>query len=55
VFTNGIVSGYFNETETDAVAWDGNSYTETTHTKIYDLSGNSRRKCGGGAATRIAP
>ena len=56
IFTNGIVSGYFNETETDAVAWDGNSYTGTNITKIYDLSGNFQEEVPGAAiATRIAP
>jgi len=56
IFTNGIVSGYFNETETDTVAWDGNSYTGTNDTKIYDLSGNLQVEIPGTAtATRIAP
>jgi hypothetical protein len=56
LFTNGIVSGYFNETETDEVAWDGNSYSGTNETKIYDLSGNFIVAVPGTAtATRIAP
>ena len=56
LFTNGIVSGYFNETETDEVAWDGNSYTGTNVTKIYDLSGNFIVAVPGAAsATRIEP
>jgi hypothetical protein len=56
IFTNGIVSGYFNETETDEVAWDGNSYSGTNDTKIYDLSGNLQVEIPGAAtATRIAP
>jgi hypothetical protein len=56
LFTNGIVSGYFNETETDEVAWDGKSYTGTNDTKIYDLAGNFQIEIPGTAsATRIAP
>ncbi|MGO9947908.1 MAG: hypothetical protein ACLPWG_13775 [Steroidobacteraceae bacterium] len=56
IFTNGVVSGYFNETETDTVAWDGNSYTGSNDTKIYDLSGNLQVEIPGTAtATRIAP
>jgi hypothetical protein len=56
IFTNGIVSGYFNETETDQVAWDGNSYSGNNDTKIFDLSGNLQVEIvGTAAATRIAP
>jgi hypothetical protein len=56
LFTNGIVSGYFNETETDEVAWDGKSYSGTNDTKIFDLSGNLQVEIPGTAtATRIAP
>jgi hypothetical protein len=56
LFTNGIVSGYFNETETDEVAWDGKSYSGTNETKIFDLKGNLQVEIAGTAtATRIAP
>jgi hypothetical protein len=56
IFTNAIVSGYFNETETGTVAWDGKSYSGTNDTKIYDLSGNLQIQIPGTAtATRIAP
>jgi hypothetical protein len=56
LFTNGVVTGYFNETETDVVAWDGNSYIGTNSTKIYDLSGNLQVEVPGTAsATRIEP
>jgi hypothetical protein len=56
LFTNGIVSGYFNETETDEVAWDGKSYSGTNDTKIFDLLGNLQIEIPGTAsATRIAP
>jgi hypothetical protein len=34
LFTNGTVSGFFNETETDEVAWDGKSYSGNNDTKI---------------------
>jgi hypothetical protein len=56
LFTNGIVSGYFNETETDEVAWDGKSYSGNNDTKIFDLLGNLQVEIVGAArATRIAP
>ena len=32
---NGLLAGYFNETETDLVAWDGNSYTGTNETTLH--------------------
>jgi hypothetical protein len=32
--------GYFNETETDTLSRDGNSYTGTNVTTFYDLMGN---------------
>jgi hypothetical protein len=35
-----MVSGYFNETETDTLSWDGKSYTGSNELKMYDLSGN---------------
>lgn len=40
LYTDGTVSGYFTETETDKLAKDGNSYTGTNEQKIYDLGGN---------------
>lgn len=56
IFADGNVSGYFNETETDTVSWDGNSYSGNNDTKIYDLSGNLQAEIvGTAAATRIAP
>lgn len=56
LFTNGMVTGYFNETETDEVSRDGNSYTGTNSTKIYDLSGNLQVEVPGTAtATKIEP
>ena len=39
LYTNGALSGYFNETETTDVTDDA-KYTGSTHTKIYDVGGN---------------
>ena len=39
LYTNGTVSGYFNETETDQVAHNG-TYTGTNEQIGYDLNGN---------------
>lgn len=56
VYANGIASGYFEETETDEVSQDGNSYTGVNETTIYDLSGNVQVKIPGtSTATKIAP
>ncbi len=35
LFSNGVIAGYFNETETDEVAWDGNSYTGINTTTLH--------------------
>jgi hypothetical protein len=40
IYTDGNVSGYFNETETDTLSSDGNSYTGNNVTIFYDLNGN---------------
>jgi hypothetical protein len=40
LYTDGTVSGYFTETETDKIAKDGNSYAGTNEQKVYDLDGN---------------
>jgi hypothetical protein len=37
--TTGLIAGYFNETETDKLSKDGNSYTGTNVTIFYDMSG----------------
>ncbi len=39
LFNNGVIAGYFNETETDEVAWDGNSYSgaNTTTLNFYPV------------------
>jgi hypothetical protein len=38
--TTGLIAGYFNETETDTLSKDGNSYTGTNVTIFYDMAGN---------------
>ena len=38
--SNGIIAGYFNETETDSLSKDGNSYTGTNVSIFYDMGGN---------------
>jgi len=37
---NGVIMGHFNETETDTLSRDGNSYTGTNVTVFYDLNNN---------------
>lgn len=56
LFTDGLLTGYFTETEVDEVAYDGNSYTGTNDSKIYDLAGHLIVEVPGTAsATRIKP
>ena len=67
IYTDGVVSGYFNETETDTLSNDGNSYTGYNVTIFYDMHGNevpaprapSPAPAGGypgtSSATRIVP
>ena len=56
IFNNGVVSNYFNETETDEVSRDGNSYVGVNTTKIYSLTGTLVIQIDGTAkATRISP
>jgi hypothetical protein len=56
LYTNGLLSGYFTETETDEMAHHGNSYSGINYTKIYDLDGNIQVELAGTAvATRIPP
>jgi hypothetical protein len=38
--STGMIAGYFNETETDTLSRDGNSYTGTNVSIFYDMSGN---------------
>ena len=37
--TTGLIAGYFNETETDTLSRDGNSYSGTNVTTFYDMAG----------------
>jgi hypothetical protein len=56
LYTNGILSGYFTETETDEVARHGNSYSGINDTKIYNLNGTLQVELAGTVvATRISP
>jgi hypothetical protein len=61
LFTDGVISGYFNETETDELAWDGNSYsgTNTTTLTYYPVSPATTPTVfvltGTATAKRIAP
>jgi hypothetical protein len=56
LYDSGTLSGFFNETETDELSQDGNSYSGTNELKLYDLSGNMLADLTGTAsATRIAP
>jgi hypothetical protein len=55
LYTNGQVSGYFNETETNAVKKNG-TYSGTNEQKGYDLDGNLLFDVTGtSSATLIAP
>jgi hypothetical protein len=61
LYSNGLLAGYFNETETDELAWDGNSYTGTNETTLnfYPVPPATTPTVivltGTAAATRIAP
>jgi hypothetical protein len=56
LYTDGVVSGHFVETETDVLSRDGNSYTGTNDTKMYMLNGTMFNEVvGTSAATRIEP
>jgi len=53
---SGNLAGYFNETETDELSKDGNSYHGNNQTKIYDLTGAMQADVTGTAsAKRILP
>ena len=55
-YDNGTLSGYFTETETDEVAFDGDTYSGTNDSKIYDLKNNLLAEVQGtSAAKRIGP
>jgi hypothetical protein len=61
LYSNGVLAGYFNETETDEVAWDGNSYsgTNTTTLNFYPVPPATTPTVivltGTATGTRIAP
>jgi hypothetical protein len=57
LFTNGMISGYFNETETDELGADGNSYHGSNETIGYEMNTNKVLfdVKGTAAATRISP
>ncbi|MGA2398059.1 MAG: hypothetical protein ABSG30_08370 [Steroidobacteraceae bacterium] len=61
LYNNGVLAGYFNETETDEVSWDGNSYSgfNTTTLNFYPLPPETTPTVmvltGTATATRIAP
>jgi hypothetical protein len=61
LFSNGVIAGFFNETETDEVAWDGNSYSglNTTTLNFYPVSPATTPTVivltGTATAKRIAP
>jgi hypothetical protein len=53
---SGMLTGFFNEIETDELSRDGNSYTGNNELKMYDLSGNMTADLTGtDSATRIEP
>lgn len=55
LYTDGVVSGYFNETETDKVTRDG-TYAGTNEQIGYDLNGNQIFDVTGtSSAVKIAP
>jgi hypothetical protein len=56
LYDNGTLSGFFTETETNEVAFDGNTYSGTNDSKIYDLKNNLLAEVQGtSAAKRIGP
>lgn len=57
LYASGVVAGYFNETETDLLAADGNSYSGTNSTTFYDLNGKVTNGpfLGTSSAERISP
>ena len=54
LYTDGIISGYFTETETNTLSHDGDSYTGMNDMKIFDLDGNLQVEFSGtSSATRF--
>ena len=55
LYNNGLLAGWFNETETDKMSWDGNSYTGTNETTLYFFGMPPQVSTGTATATRLAP
>jgi hypothetical protein len=56
LYMNGVLSGYFTETETDVLGLDGLSYSGTNVQKIFDTAGTLQMQVTGTSkATRIMP
>jgi hypothetical protein len=56
LYTEGTVSGYFTETETDLVSPSGTTYKGTNEQKVYDLKGNLQADVTGtSSATKLTP
>lgn len=55
LYNGGVLAGWFSETETDTVAWDGNSYSGYNETTLYFTGMSPIVLKGTAAATRIAP
>jgi hypothetical protein len=56
LYNDGLLSGFFNETETDELSEDGNSYIGTNELRMYDLTGKMTAYIPGTASgRRLAP
>lgn len=55
LYTDGTISGYFTETETDTLSRNGNAYTGTNDMKIYDLNGNLQVELTGASSAKRFP
>ena len=55
LYNNGMLAGYFNETETDELSRDGNSYTGYNETTLYFSGSPPMVSRGTATARRIAP
>jgi len=55
LYSGGMIAGWFNETETDVVSRDGNSYSGTNETTLYFTGMAPIVLTGTAVATRIAP
>jgi hypothetical protein len=55
LYNNGAIAGWFNETETNQVSWDGNSYSGTNETTLYVFGMPPQVLTGTAKAIRLAP